>query len=888
MIIASSKQCLDTAWALHYLSGYAVSLFEQFENSEHFYSHQLDKLEKASRYNQLKSYRVLCDDPKSIGLCVNSEVFKPRDISGDRNIISVVCQRVDQLQVEQLDLLSAGLTKLKEALPDLEINLIELYSTKTKTNRLTEVVTTRYCNIGAVALNELYAKSALVIDADAIIAPTLASYEAVASGTVAVILAKEDSKVFISAQDASELVDYCREIIGDKILRATTIKEGLGLVKDQNKAYLEKKLLDQIYLIPLNKNHQARPLSIVIPVTDEFETLALSLRVLELSCSEIKEIIIVDNDAPKAIKSWLKNVTAKFKLQVITLSSRTTITKASTEGLKAVAAECNVVLMRPNHVVSLTALRALLTAHEKTGAKIITPVIVNNTSSLSLNAQDDFLLAAKRFQDSSLRSYPQDFSAESSLVFIAHIALETCKANFSDYESWNYAIKDLSIKMTLMGRAPVVADDALVIGVGSQDDSFIPAGDVGLYQRRWEHFCRSLSEQTPKNAVLKSNAESYKQLEPKYEIAKAYFEPKEIDPDFGLIARKPTNRRSANVLLNDIEVVFLLPSVVLGGGSLSVLQHVDELNLRGIKAKVFTTAPLEVKSRPYLAPAVALSSEELLSLKWTNQIVIATFWTTAYLLRAICHQAPKVRPYYYIQDYEPWFYSHPDEFSLVQKVEKTYEFGFQGVAKTQFLADVVKEHHGIDIEVITPGIDPFVFYPGEQDQFNGRPRLAAMYRPETPRRGGAELIQMLRILKDRLPELEVNVFGQNAEVPEGLEGYMNVLGKLSPARVADLYRNSDIIVDLSFWHGFGRMGLEGMSAGAVPVLSKSGGVNRYAKDGENAFLVDLDYPDDAAERVITLAKDQNLRLAMRQNGQNTSVGFTEQQAAEDWIRILGV
>ena len=79
-----------------------------------------------------------------------------------------------------------------------------------------------------------------------------------------------------------------------------------------------------------------------------------------------------------------------------------------------------------------------------------------------------------------------------------------------------------------------------------------------------------------------------------------------------------------------------------------------------------------------------------------------------------------------------------------------------------------------------------------------------------------------------------------------------------------------------------------MSAGAVPVLTKSGGVDRYAQDGENAFLVDLDNPEEAAERVITLAKNRELRLTMRESGQKIVKNFTEQQAAEDWKKLLTV
>jgi len=139
-----------------------------------------------------------------------------------------------------------------------------------------------------------------------------------------------------------------------------------------------------------------------------------------------------------------------------------------------------------------------------------------------------------------------------------------------------------------------------------------------------------------------------------------------------------------------------------------------------------------------------------------------------------------------------------------------------------------------------------------------------------------------------LPELELNLFGDVEGLPADLEGQVRLLGTLSQREVGRLYRESDILIDMSYWHGFGRMGIESMACGVVPVLSRSGGVDRYAVDGTNCFMFDVGNQRQALEKIILLARDRELRFQMRQAALQSASKFSEQLAVDDWLRILGV
>jgi glycosyltransferase involved in cell wall biosynthesis len=310
--------------------------------------------------------------------------------------------------------------------------------------------------------------------------------------------------------------------------------------------------------------------------------------------------------------------------------------------------------------------------------------------------------------------------------------------------------------------------------------------------------------------------------------------------------------------------------------------------LRGVKARVISLQPPQLGDYPLLTAPIVVAPEEIFSLDWSDQHIVATYWFTSYMVKSLTLRYPEVSGYYYVQDYEPWFYPRPERFKTVQQVEKSYEQGLTCVAKTEYLKDLLKSRHGVDVSLVTPGLYRGAFYPGLQNEYQGPPRLAALFRQRTPRRGGEELLSVLKIVKEQLPELQVTLFGDTEGLPEELAAQVNLVGVLSQNKVGALYRDTDIVVDLSHWHGFGRMGIEGMACGAVPVLTRSGGVERYASDNENSFLLEVGDIAGTAKAIVRLATDKLLRIKMRQAGLESLIGISEMQATSDWLTVFGM
>ena len=510
-----------------------------------------------------------------------------------------------------------------------------------------------------------------------------------------------------------------------------------------------------------------------------------------------------------------------------------------------------------------------------------------------MNPGDSLATAARKIRQLKQPEHPTVITPEGQLLYIRRWALD--KFGFFDpvYNRGFCEESDLCMRMFLHGADMVVADDSLILH--RKSESFGLEGGLQykrenrpIFDARWaRHYWMVYPEFLERNPLREIRSRYAAQAAD----PDAPSEPISIKGLPKLLSRLASQGGSAakrSNVLDGVDVVFLVPSVILGGGTLSVLQHANEMMMRGVEARVLTLSEPDPIRYPYLAPPIAVSAEQFMELNWSRQKVVATFWLTAYHVKALTLRYPDVEGFYYIQDYEPWFYSRPDHYPTIREAERSYTLGLRGVAKTDYLRDVVKREHDLDINVLTPGLARTVFYPGDQEKSFGRPTLTAYYRPRTPRRGGAECLEVLKAVKARVPEAKLQLFGEDAELSEEYEGIVEPLGRMSQSDVAKLYRNSDIVMDMSYWHGFGRMGIESMACGAVPVLTDSGGVRTYARDGENAFIVSLDDLDGAADRIVCLLKDKQMRLQMRANGLQTVKRFSESIAVDDWFDVMRI
>jgi glycosyltransferase involved in cell wall biosynthesis len=200
------------------------------------------------------------------------------------------------------------------------------------------------------------------------------------------------------------------------------------------------------------------------------------------------------------------------------------------------------------------------------------------------------------------------------------------------------------------------------------------------------------------------------------------------------------------------------------------------------------------------------------------------------------------------------------------------------VVPSAFLRNVFNKRN-VQVEVVPNIIDLSRFFPGMRDK--GRCHIVVtrnledIYDIPTALRAFA-------LLRVQLSNARLTVAGSGPKLGElralcdslGIAGSVNFTGRLDNDRVADLYRNADLMLNSSLADNMPISLLEAMASG-VPVVSTSvGGVPFLVEDGKDAVLV---APGDAkamADAVLQILRDDELRSRLIREGIMTVKHFT--------------
>lgn len=166
---------------------------------------------------------------------------------------------------------------------------------------------------------------------------------------------------------------------------------------------------------------------------------------------------------------------------------------------------------------------------------------------------------------------------------------------------------------------------------------------------------------------------------------------------------------------------------------------------------------------------------------------LASSWETAYAVRGFDACRRKV---YLVQDFEPSFYPASAEMMLA---EETYRFGFDCVCAGPWLAGKMREY-GAHAESFSLAYDPAIYFAGHTP--GAKKRVVFYARHETRRRGTELGLLALALLKRRLPDAEIVLFGSPA-VPYELPFEYTSAGVLGERELADLYRGSTVGLSVS-------------------------------------------------------------------------------------------
>jgi D-inositol-3-phosphate glycosyltransferase len=208
------------------------------------------------------------------------------------------------------------------------------------------------------------------------------------------------------------------------------------------------------------------------------------------------------------------------------------------------------------------------------------------------------------------------------------------------------------------------------------------------------------------------------------------------------------------------------------------------------------------------------------------------------------------------------------------------------------------------IEIVPPGVDHNVFFPGDRGAARQRigidaPRML-LFVGRIQRLKGADLaVRALAALDD--PKLVLVIVGG----PSGRDGpaeqqrvhaladELGVAGQIqwvSPRRherLADYYRAADVCIVPSHSESFGLVALEAAACGTPVVAAAVGGLRSLIDHGQSGFLVEGRDPADYAAPVGQLLSDEMLASDMGISASAGSQRYSWSMTAARLRRLYG-
>ena len=138
-----------------------------------------------------------------------------------------------------------------------------------------------------------------------------------------------------------------------------------------------------------------------------------------------------------------------------------------------------------------------------------------------------------------------------------------------------------------------------------------------------------------------------------------------------------------------------------------------------------------------------------------------------------------------------------------------------------------------------------------------------MARPSSARRQPVLTMDVLEALSSRYGDrVEITVFGDDPTHPDYPPlrrsfPYRSV-GMIDGQSLAALFNRVHVFADFSSYQAMGLSALEAMGCGATAIVPVAGGAASFARDGENALVVDTSTADRCLAALSRLADDPAL------------------------------
>lgn len=321
---------------------------------------------------------------------------------------------------------------------------------------------------------------------------------------------------------------------------------------------------------------------------------------------------------------------------------------------------------------------------------------------------------------------------------------------------------------------------------------------------------------------------------------------------------------------NQLHIVYVMTHVGICGGTKIILEHVNHLTR--FKQRVTIVSHFE---KPIWFPInkdvnyiQVPFEQELAQGIPACDVIVATYWREIYECIA-----RKIAPVVYFEqgDY------HLFAWQEVSQREKDYIYKqFQLVpfiyTVSQGASEQIKKNFGRDSKIINNAIDNKVFYHESKSMKDEKHEFTLMMigSENNEFKKISDIQQAVSIL-ERLG-YKLKLVWVSSDKPIHPMGSVYVNPKQS--QIGSLLRLSDLFVSASLYESFSLPCLEAMASGCAVITTKNKGVEEYAVDGKNCIMINMNDPEDLAEKIIQVIKSDILANKLISEGIKTASLYT--------------
>jgi len=321
-------------------------------------------------------------------------------------------------------------------------------------------------------------------------------------------------------------------------------------------------------------------------------------------------------------------------------------------------------------------------------------------------------------------------------------------------------------------------------------------------------------------------------------------------------------------------IYYFVSNTQNNGGNRVVFEHVNRLRDKGYNVHLVSLTG----SQPRWFP-LKVRKENFCSLLFKKpDILVATFWPTVYLslfLRA-------KNKFHLVQGWEEEFYQN----KIVKKIVNfSMKIDIPKIVISDYLKNKIKKIARTNSKIFKVNgcaIDS-IFKSNKQKSIGKSISILSVFSSFKYCKGFDVYLKVIDKLENKNYRF-ILVTSKKKKLNSQIKTVFNPSRK----ELASLYKGADIFLSTARSEGFCLPALEAMASGCPVILTNSGGITEYARNGYNAIIlnkIDKIWKNNLVDKII---KNKNLRQKLIKNGLKTANKYSWEKIINELELIYGL